>query len=133
LQSALDFPLVTHQVEVSLSALGTLDDGTLDQCIATRMTPMAWSPLAKGALLGAPRDVREEDLYARLDLLAARHGVGRGEIALAWLLRHPSRMIPVIGSVNPERIRQSIQADTIELSRDDWYSLFIAARGTRLP
>lgn len=133
LQSACDFPLVVNQVEVSLSALFTLDDGTLDQCLAHQITPMAWSPLAKGALLGAPRNEKEADLHARLDVLAARHRVGRAEVALAWLLRHPSGMMPIVGSVNPDRIHQSVHADAIELTRDEWYSLLIAARGERLP
>jgi predicted oxidoreductase len=133
LQAACDVPLVAQQVELSLSALSALDDGTLDQCLAERITPLAWSPLAKGALLGSPRDDREAGLHAHLDLLATRYHVGRAEMALAWLLRHPSRMIPIIGSVNPERIRHSVRADQIEISRDEWYALLIAARGTRLP
>lgn len=133
LQSACDFPLVANQVEVSLAALATLDDGTLDHCLAQELTPLAWSPLARGALLAEPRDEKEAALKALLDALAARHGVGRADIALAWLLKHPSGMIPIIGTVNPDRIRQSVRADAIELTREEWYALLIAARGTRLP
>lgn len=133
LQNACAFPLVTNQVEVSLAALSTLDDGTLDQCMAENATPMAWSPLAKGALFDSPRDERESNLQARLDILATKHGVGRAELALAWLLRHPSRMIPIIGTVNPDRIRHTVRADALELSRDEWYSLLIAAKGAKLP
>jgi len=133
LQAACDFPVIANQVEVSLSSLSTLDDGTLDQCLAEKITPMAWSPLAKGALLGSPHNERDAAVMALLDTLAARHGVGRGEVALAWLLRHPTKMIPIVGSVNPDRIRQAVKADEIEISRDDWYALLIAARGSRLP
>jgi predicted oxidoreductase len=133
LQSACDVPLIANQVEVSLGALATLDDGTLDQCLGEKITPLAWSPLAKGALLGKPRDAREEALHGHLDVLAARYSTGRAEIALAWLLRHPSRMIPIVGSVNPQRIRQFVHADKVELSREEWYEVLVAARGRKLP
>ncbi len=133
LQSACDLQLAANQVEISLATLSALDDGTLDQCLESKITPLAWSPLARGALLGSPRDEREAAMHTLLDSLASREGVTRAEIALAWLLRHPSHVIPIVGSVNPERIRQAIKADSVELTRDDWYALLIAARGTRLP
>lgn len=133
LQAACDFPLVAHQVEVSLSTRFTLEDGTLDQCLAHKMTPLAWSPLDQGNLLGSPRSEREANLQALLDALAAKRGTTRAAIALAWLLRHPARMIPVIGSVSPQRIREAACADDLDLSRDEWYSLLIAAQGARLP
>ncbi len=133
LQKHCPMPLIVNQVEVSLAALFTLDDGTLDQCLAERITPMAWSPLAKGALLDAPRDARTEKLQTLLSKIAAEKNASVAAVALAWLLRHPSRMQPIIGSVNPQRIREAVQADTIALSRGEWYSLLTAARGTTLP
>ena len=133
LQKHCTMPLVVNQVEVSLTALTCLDDGTLDQCLAERITPMAWSPLAKGTLLGTATDERTEKLQSLLANLATEKDVTPAAIALAWLLRHPSRMMPVIGSVNPERIREAVRADAIELTRGEWYSLLTAARGTPLP
>lgn len=133
LQKHCPVPLIVNQVEVSLAALSCLDDGTLDQCLAERITPMAWSPLAKGALLGAPKDARTEKLQSLLAKLAVEKSATPAAIALAWLLRHPSRMQPIIGSVNPDRIREATRADAIELTRGEWYSLLTAARGTPLP
>ena len=133
LQKHCPVPLIVNQVEVSLAALFTLDDGTLDQCLAERITPMAWSPLAKGALLDARKDARTEKLQALLSKIAAEKNATPAAIALAWLLRHPSRMQPIIGSVNPDRIREATRADAIELTRGEWYSLLTAARGTPLP
>jgi predicted oxidoreductase len=133
LQEACDFPLVAHQVEVSLSVRHAIEDGTLDQCLAEKMTPLAWSPLDKGNLVGQPRNEREENLQAHIDVLAVKHHATRGAIALAWLLRHPSRMIPIIGSVNPQRIREAVRADSVELTREEWYALLVAARGAQLP
>ena len=133
LQSALDFPLIANQVEISLGALSCFDDGTLDQCLSAKMTPLAWSPLAKGRLAGAPQTEQDARLFSALDAIAARHGVSRAAIAIAWLLKHPSRMIPIIGTLNPGRIAEAVAADRIELSRDEWYELLIAARGRPIP
>ena len=110
LQSALDFPLIANQVEISLGALSCFDDGTLDQCLSAKMTPLAWSPLAKGRLAGAPQTEQDARLFTALDAIAARHGVSRAAIAIAWLLKHPSRMIPIIGTLNPGRIAEAVAA-----------------------
>jgi predicted oxidoreductase len=54
-------------------------------------------------------------------------------VAFAWLMRHPSRIMPIVGSVNPTRIREAAQATELELTREEWYRLFVAARGEALP
>jgi len=68
-----------------------------------------------------------------VDVLAKSRGVSRAAIALAWLLRHPSGILPIVGSTDPARIREAARADDVELSREDWYHLFVAAREQRLP
>lgn len=137
LQQACPFPLVVHQVEISLLHTDTLDDGTLDQCQADRITPMAWSPLARGALVSsapfAANEERRRALGQVLDELAAAHQVSRGAIALAWLLRHPAGIVPIVGSASPDRIRELARADAIQLSREEWYRLWETSRGARLP
>ena len=73
---------------------------------------------------------------APVELTADRHsarGVSRTVIALAWLLKHPSGIIPIVGSANPQRIRESVRAAELELTRDEWYRLLLAARGEPLP
>jgi len=140
LQSALPFPLLVNQVEIHLGRLDTLVDGTLDQCIEKQITPLAWSPLG-GGWLGAGGKVSEKDplreqhekLQAMMDQIAARHGVSRTVIALAWLLKHPSGIIPIVGSANPVNIRDAVKADALDLPREDWYRLLLAARGKPLP
>jgi predicted oxidoreductase len=137
LQQACPFPLVVHQVEISLLHTDTLDDGTLDQCQADRITPMAWSPLARGALVSTAATTTHEDrrqaLGLVLDELASTHQVSRGAIALAWLLRHPAGIVPIVGSASPDRIRELARADAIQLSREEWYRLWETSRGARLP
>jgi len=140
LQRACPMRLIVNQVEISLANLSCFEDGTLDHCLAERIIPMAWSPLAGGKLGDGPRRIlpsqeayHTEPIIAALDALAKARGATRLAVALAWLLRHPSRIMPIVGSTNPERIRAAAKADQLNLSREEWYQLYFAARGQRLP
>lgn len=140
LQAACPMPLVANQVEISLGRLGTLDDGTLDQCLERKMTPMAWSPLGGGQfadgatrLLKYQEGYRTENVVPLLDEYAAKYRVSRSAVAFAWLLRHPAKIMPIVGSINPDRIRDAVRSTEIELTREEWYRLFVAARGEQLP
>ena len=132
--------LVVNQVEIHLARLDCLEDGTLDQCLADGVTPVSWSPLARG-LLGDggrpdPADPRAAGLRALLEVLdatARRLGVSRTVLSLAWLLRHPAGVVPVVGSTDPARIRDAAGADGLELGREDWYTMLTAARMRALP
>ena len=139
LQKALDFPLVVNQVEISLACLEAFGDGTLDQCLTERITPLAWSPLGGGLLgEGARRLLGWQEGYevtrggGELDAQAKGRGCSRGQVGLAWLLKHPAGIVPLVGSTRPERIREAAGAAEVELSREEWYRLLEAARGERL-
>jgi len=140
LQASCPMPLVAHQIEISLAKLDPFTDGTLDQCLIERITPMAWSPLAAGLighgadrLLPSQKAYRPEPFLPVLDAVAHARGASRTTVALAWLLKHPARIMPIIGTVNPDRIREASKAAKLELSREDWYRLLIAARGEPMP
>jgi predicted oxidoreductase len=140
IRATCGFPLVAHQVEISLAKLDAFTDGTLDQCLLDCMMPMAWSPLASGLLgdgatylLPAQQNYRTAPIVSELDTLAKTHCVSRTVIALAWLLKHPSEIVPIVGSTQPERIRDAVLATEIELGRDEWYRLLEAARAESLP
>jgi predicted oxidoreductase len=140
LQKACSMPLITHQVEISLAMLNAFGDGTLDQCLSEKITPMAWSPLAGGLIGGGAKrllswqqEYKPEKFLPTLEQIAKARGVSRTVIALAWLLRHPSKIVPIVGSNNPERIREAVKATEIVLTREEWYQLFTAARGEPLP
>jgi len=140
LQVACPMPLVVHQVEISLAKLDAFTDGTLDQCLIEKITPMAWSPLAAGLIGGGAHDLlpsqkgyRTDSFLSVVDGVAKERGTSRTAVALAWLLKHPSGIQPVVGSVNPDRIRQAAKADELDLSREEWYRLLLAARGEALP
>jgi predicted oxidoreductase len=140
LQAACSMPLIVHQVEISLAKLDVFTDGTLDQCLIEKISPMAWSPLAGGLigegskrLLPAQQAYRPEKFLPTIEAIAKDRGVSRVAIALAWLLKHPSKIIPIVGSTNPDHIREAVKATEIELTREEWYRLLIAARGEPLP
>jgi len=140
LQAACPMPLVAHQVEISLAKLDALIDGTLDQCLIERITPMAWSPLAGGLiggganrLLPSQTPYRPEQFLPAVDALARARGVSRTVVALAWLLKHPAKILPIVGTTNPEHIRDAAKAAELELTREEWYRLLIAARGEPVP
>lgn len=131
LQAHLEFPIASNQPEFSACHLDPMRDGTFDQCMELRITPMAWSPLG-GGRLATGDDVRPE-LLTELDRLADREGVSRSQIALAFVLAHPSAPIAIIGTQNPDRIRSSTAALGVSLSRDDVYAIVQASEGVPLP
>ncbi len=140
LQAACPMPFIAHEMEISLAKLDALTDGTLDQCLIEKITPMAWSPLAAGLigegakrLLPAQRAYRPDRFLPALEAIANAHGTNRVVVALAWLLKHPSEIVPIIGSVNPDRIQEAVKATELALTREEWYQLIIAARGEPLP
>ncbi len=150
LRRFVDQLLVINQVELSLlhnhlfnegimtnqtDAPSGLAGGILEYCRLNDMLIQAWSPIAGGQLFNpsseAPAPVQET---ARLVAqLAADKETSREAIMLAWLLRHPAPIQPVIGTTKAERVRRSCQADAVTLSREEWYALFTTARGAAVP
>jgi predicted oxidoreductase len=139
LQAALPFPIVSNQVEIHLLRLECFDDGTLDQCLEKKMSPLAWSPFAGGQLAVAidekaelPKDKRRAEVAVRLRPVLAdvaqAYNTTPLVIILAWLMRHPTKIIPIYGSVRPEAIRESVKAPEITLDRESWYRIWHAAR-----
>ncbi len=143
-------PLVVNQLELNLwhhelisegllanndAAHYTNATGILEYCRAQEMILQAWAPVAGGRLMDPPRDAdagitRAAALVARL---AQLRNTSREAIALAWLLRHPAPIQPILGTTNPERVAASCLADEIELTREEWYALLEAARGEPAP
>jgi predicted oxidoreductase len=124
LQSRLAFPLRAHQLELSLLRPGPLFDGSLDQCQRLRVTPMAWSPLGAGRLASAAGP-----LGSALDAVAAEAGATREQVALAWIMAHPARPVPVVGTGRTERLAAAMAATRLALDRQQWFRLLEAARG----
>ena len=148
LKKHLHQPLVANQLELSLLHLHLFDEGvvfnqeamhgegTLEYCRQHQITIQAWAPLKGGAVITGVDDPPSQaapDVARLIAELAQAKGVSKEAIALAWLLRHPAKIQPVIGTTRPERIKAACEADHVELTRDEWYRLFIAGRGNQMP
>ena len=122
----------TNQIEVSLLRMDGIYDGALDQCQASDVHPMAWSPLAGGRLFsGAEQDaVRAR---AALERIARDYDATAEQLALAWVAALPSRPQVVIGTNQPDRIRAAARGVQIKLERQHWYELWQAAQGRSVP
>lgn len=133
LASRLDFPLVTNEVQFSVVYLDTWDDGTLDLCQKRSISPMAWGPLGRGALFqgSSERIQRVREALALVGQQAG--GAAIDQVALAWVLKHPARIIPILGTGVPAEMRSSAQAETLTLSREQWYVIWQASTGEKLP
>lgn len=129
LADRVDVPLVTNQVECSLLHQQPFLDGTFDQCQKRGIAPMIWSPLSGGRLFESD----ESPLPALRDAMwdvAADHGdVTLAQIAYAWLLRAPGKLLPILGTGKIERVRRAVEATSIELTRAEWFRLWKAAGG----
>ncbi len=135
LQTWLRAPLASSQPEFSPLALDPITDGTLDLCMETGMVPLAWSPLGGGRLGGEldPTDPRAVEVAQVCDRIAAEQGVTRSAVVLAWAMRHPAGVVPIIGTQQVERIHECARAVEVELTRDEWYEILVAARGEAMP
>lgn len=125
LQSYLPFPLVTNQIEISVTRHESLFNGSLDFLMERRIRPMAWSPLGGGKLI---KDGSQE-LFNK----APKYGATPAQLSLAWLLKHPSGIFPVIGSTKSERIAESAKAVDIKLDMQDWFEMLLVVQGKEMP
>lgn len=122
-------PLVTNQIEFSPTHLNPLDDGTLDQALKLGLQPMIWSPYGGGELFKDSNDDRINSIKKVTGQLGEKYNVGFDQIILAWIAKHPARMVPVIGSSKVERIKRALDALQVELTREEWYEILEAATG----
>jgi len=148
LKRAVRQPLVVNQLELNLVhnqliTAGTVvnqdeparpihGDGTLEYCRVHDICIQAWSPVAHGALAKAAPgrgDDRIRAAAAAARALAEKKGVSLDAVLIAWLLRHPAGIQPIIGTTRPERIREACAADEVLLTREEWYALLVAGNG----
>lgn len=125
LQSAMETPLATNQIELSLLAHEPFVNGDLAFLQEHEVVPMAWSPLGGGRLVKNP----PAGLQAALEKEAAAQGVAPASVAVAWLLAHPAGILPVMGTNDISRIRRFSEAPRVEMDRECWFRLYAAALG----
>jgi predicted oxidoreductase len=141
--------LVANQLQLSITHTGMIDaginvntlfdgsidrdGGILDYCRLNDILIQPWSPFMFGFFDGVFLDNDKfPELNRVIDAIAASRGVTNTAIAIAWLLRHPARMQPIIGTTNPQRVKDSCQASNVTLTRQEWYEIYRAA-GNKLP
>ncbi|HCE3466181.1 TPA: aldo/keto reductase family oxidoreductase [Vibrio parahaemolyticus] len=133
LQSRLGKPLVTNQVEINPHNFEVAHDGTLDHMQMLRTRPMAWSCLGGGSIFSGES---EQSIRVRNELEAIREEVGAtsiDQVIYAWVRRLPSKPIPIIGSGKIERVQTAVNALNIELTREQWYRVWVASKGHGVP
>ncbi len=129
LGSAMKSPLVTNQIELSVTANQAFTNGDIAYLQKHAISAMAWSPLGGGSLFHD----KETSLYKTLEALAAENGVDVGAIAIAWLLAHPAKILPVMGTNNMDRIKSLGLAASVNLDRQTWFEIYEKANGAEVP
>ncbi len=119
-------PITCNQVEFSLTHNTPIYDGTFDDCILNDRHAMAWSPL--GAVFREQTE-QTERIKKVMDELGEKYDADASQLLLAWIMKHPARVHPVVGTANKERITAAIKASKIDLELQDWFSLLEASRG----
>jgi len=152
LQKNLSVPIVANQLELSLANRGWLEEGllagtsdgknmsasvgTVEFCQQNNIQIQAWGSLAQGVYSGRPVSNESaviQDTAVLVAQLSEKYQTSREAIVLAWLMRHPADIRPVIGTANSKRIKACCEATSVTLTREDWYDLFVTARGVELP
>jgi predicted oxidoreductase len=154
LQSAINVPIIANQLEMSLAHCDFVEEGmttnmsinanngfprgTLEYCQQSGVQLQAWGAVAQGLYSKTPGEHNSQDATVRattkiVEQYAQEYGVDANAIVLAWLMRHPSKIQPVIGTTNCERLAQICKATDITLTREQWYTLLEAKRGQQVP
>lgn len=124
-------PLVTNQIEINPMATDCFTNGDIALTQKLGLKPMAWSPLAGGALFGDSERARA--LQAVMQPIAEQHQIGLDAVAVAWLLAHPAGIIPVMGTNNLDRIGHLGDAFKANIDRQTWFEIYQAATGQEVP
>jgi predicted oxidoreductase len=149
LRKFVDQKIIANQLQLSLTNTGMIDSGInvnmqidrsidrdggiLEYCRLHDITIQPWSPFLYGFFEGVFLDnAKFPELNQAIDALAEEKGVANTAIAIAWLLHHPAKMQPIVGTTNPGRLRDIARASAIEMTRQEWYKLYLAA-GNTLP
>lgn len=133
LSSYLSFPLITNQIEVSVTHLEHFEKGTIDLCLEKRIAPMVWSPLAGGKLFS---DLSERAFRVRTTLQQVAVELGASsldEVMYAWLLSHPAHLLPIVGSGKLERVEAAVRATTLAMDRQQWFYILESSHGHPVP
>jgi predicted oxidoreductase len=133
LQSRLEFPLATNQLEINPVNLGVIHDGSLDQMQQLRTRPMAWSALAGGRIFtgDTPQLVRLRKVISEIADEIGADSVD--QVIYQWILNMPSKPVIIIGSGKIARLKSALNSQKLSLSREQWYRIWVASTGHNVP
>ncbi len=119
-----------NQIEFSLTQHSAMHDGTLDYMMTCGIKPMAWSPLGN-----VFREDNEQTrrIHKQLGVLMDKYNATEDQLLLAWTLKHPSGIHPVVGTTTKERLKQAVEASQINLELEDWFLILVASQGYKVP
>ncbi len=132
LNSYTDEKLVTNQVEISPYCLEHFENGNLDFFLKERIKPMAWSPLAGGRLLNPQSEKGQKNYKVLLEIAEELELDQIDQVIYAWLLKHPVGIMPIVGTSKIERIKNAVDAISIEMSHEQWFRIY-EATGAEMP
>jgi predicted oxidoreductase len=123
-------PVSANQIEYSLTANEVMYDGTLDDCLTNKRTAMSWSPL--GAYFREEK-AQIKRIKQAMNPMLSKYEATADQLLLAWILKHPSAVYPVVGTATKERLKASMEATKIKLELEDWFILLEASKGNEVP
>ena len=126
LKNNCGLPLVTNQIEISAFASEVMFDGTMDYFQKQKLSPMAWSPLGGG------KNIKSILENTEAKALAEKYNLSIGDLLLSWLQNHPASIVPVIGTMNPERVKSATKTLEVKMDSADWFKLLEIGRGKEI-
>jgi predicted oxidoreductase len=123
-------PIAVNQIEFSLTEHTAMHDGTLDTMMMKDILPMAWSPLG---MVFREDTQQTRRIHKQLGELLEKYNATEDQLLLAWLMKHPAKIHPVIGTTKPKRISDAVAASKINMELEDWFLILVASQGHRVP
>lgn len=127
---SLRIDIDVNQIEFSLTAHDAMHDGTLDYMLTNGIKPMAWSPL--GTIFKEDTE-QTRRIHKQLGELLDKYNTTEDQLLLAWIMKHPATITPVVGTTNKIRLQQAMEATKINLDLEDWFLILVAAQGHKVP
>lgn len=121
-----------NQIEISILNTTAFANGTLDYCLQQEIIPMAWAPLG-GGIMTNDSHPRYQLIAARATALAKKYNTSVNQILIVWLVQHPAKIIPVLGTTKLERLLQAQYIKDFKLTREDWFLLYSSSLGAEIP
>ena len=127
------FPLEVNQVELSIIHTKPFYDGITDQCIDKKIIPQAWSPMGAGKIHLDAEDEKSRRILSMATIIGEKYNASFDQVLIAWLMKHPAGIVPVLGTTKIDRLKAALEATSIEMTREEWHMLLRASNGFDVP